>query len=220
MDVTPPRLVRNFIKPIPMKRLNLYDSFDTENGIRENLNEMQWNFYEFCYYLTFKKALKEYGKDFFDAEIQEIKDPFFFKDIDDQNVRHISETMLIVSDLRIFFTHLRWEMDLTEDFVNRHRKLRPAHIHKKRKSYSKLLYYYEQQLEGTIRMIYFYASVMSFETFDLPLQMRILPDLDKEGWHWYLNEQNEDVKESILTIVKLNDQLTSFKKLKNKSLLS
>jgi hypothetical protein len=194
-----------------MNKLKNYDEMDAVYGLAENLNEMQWNFYEFCYYMTFMKALKTYRNEFSDANDKEIENPFFFEHIDDANVRHASKTMLMVSDLRIFFTQYREEPELDEDFYSRHKKFRPAHFHKKRKSYSRLLYYYEQQLEGTIRMIYFYAVVITSGGFNLPLKMRLLPDFEQKGWDYYLDMSNGDVAQIVLSIHKLNAHLRFFR---------
>lgn len=193
-----------------MKKCYEFTALDCTTGIVDNLETIEFGFYELCFYLTFKKALKSHQEDFSNARTDRISDLHFFEDIDDVFVRQISSTMLIVNNLH---TSMHCVGYIDEGFYLRHSKFLPKRFFTYRKSYSMLLNYYGFYLDGTMRMLYFYAAALSVESYQLPKTMRIMPDCDDVSWSKSLNQHDSDVMKIIQAIENLNMLQKLFKQL-------
>ncbi|RZJ90344.1 MAG: hypothetical protein EOO20_08390 [Chryseobacterium sp.] len=177
------------------------DPFDYElciGGLVAAVINLHSHHYEFCYYLSFKRAMREYTSEFTHPWNFPVPDGDFFDDVDDPIVQHSSKagTILIEFNNTLMLRHGLHDGEVLEDeaYEKEVTRFLPAFnysLHKK--AYSRLLFMYERFFEESINTLYYYACTLSMRTYDFPTKMRLEVDYIHPETLRYLNIDDPDV---------------------------
>jgi hypothetical protein len=195
------------------------DPFDLNlcmRGLGVLTTYMHSHIYEFVYYMTFKRSMKSYAKDFKHAWEQYIADNEFFEKIDDPFVQNflVSQNRLVEFKLELI---LRFGIEEDDDLENemivaQAERFRPyLMMHKRSKSYKKLKLYYERTLEGIIESLYFYACAITVQSYKIPLVFKRQFRLEDKVWGRLLNQDDNSVFLIKELIAELKEDLVSLK---------
>ncbi|KIO75822.1 hypothetical protein TH53_18145 [Pedobacter lusitanus] len=200
------------------------DPFDQNlciRGLGVLTTYMHSDLYEYVYYLTFKRSMKAYAKDFNDAWEKSIDEDEFFKKIDDPFVQNCRSAQLKLIDLKMELI-LRFGIEETEDLENgtiviQSQRFRPfVLLYKRSKSYKKLKLYYLRTLVGIIECLYFYACVLTIQSNKIPLMFKKQFKLPDQEWSWLLNQDDNNVRLLTEVISGLKEDLGQLKRLVQK----
>ena len=183
-------------------KISRNDPFDLSlcmRGLGVLTTYMHSHIYEFVYYMTFKRSMKSYAKDFKHAWEQYIADNEFFEKIDDPFVQNflVSQNRLVEFKLELI---LRFGIEEDDDLENemivaQAERFRPyLMMHKRAKSYKKLKLYYERTLEGIIESLYLYACALTVQSYKIPLVFKRQFQLEGELWGRLLNQDDNSVE--------------------------
>jgi len=156
------------------------DQFDLRvciSGLIYQLMGMSSNAYEFAYYLTFKRSLKEYAMEFNDAFDKIITDPSFFLETGDRIVINCCsvDSKILKCKRELMQRFLIDEMDNCQDKIAIAESKRYAPyrmLYKRSKSYKKLIMYYERSLQEYIEYLYKFACIITASNYRIPLVLK------------------------------------------------
>jgi hypothetical protein len=203
------------------------DPFDLHLSIRGlgvMLTYMHSDLYEYMYYLTFKRSMKAYSKEFGDPWNDEIEHLDFFARIDDPFVINLYSASLKIINAKqelIVTWGLNEVEDLNEnDIIAESQRYKPyLLLYKKSKSYKKLTAYYERVLGEFISCLYAYACAYTAQSFKIPLVLKRQFSLPEPESLRLLNQDDHDVaflKELISNLRKEHCELINLREKKYK----
>jgi hypothetical protein len=175
---------------------------------------MHSHIYEFIYYMTFKRSMKSYAKEFSDAWEQYIDDNEFFEKIEDPFIQNFLKAQNSLIEFKLVLI-LRFGIDEDEDLGNeaivaQAERFKPYLMrHKRAKSYKKLKLYYERTLVGIIECLYFYACAITVRSYKIPLLFKRQFRLEGEAWGRLLNQDDNSVELIKELIGELKEDLSS-----------
>lgn len=146
-------------------------------GLVMQLAASYFDFYEYAYFFTFKRSLKEYGHEFRDPYDQLIEDDDFFNNSTDPMVRSCLSVQDKIIDVQEQF-RVNWGIDHEEDMhseiVQREsNRFQPYKLNYKRsKNYKKLKLAYEKTLVDSIANYYLFASAITASKYRIPLVLK------------------------------------------------
>lgn len=178
------------------------DAFDysmTIRGLGVILTYMHTDLYEYMYYLTFKRSMKSYAKEFHDAWEQSIDHDEFFDDTTDRIVRncHHAQGKIIECKQQLI---VRFGINEIEDLESREVITEAQRFHpfqlvfKRSKSYKKLSLYYERTLTGFVECLFLYACSLTAELYKIPLVLKRQFKQPAEDWFRLLNNDDQTVE--------------------------
>jgi hypothetical protein len=200
------------------------DPFDLSLSIRGlgvMITYMLSDSYEYMYYLTFKRTMKLYVKDFNDAWLKAVEDADFFLGTGDPFVPicHSATIKLMEAKKELC---LRWGIDEVEDLqdlaiILQAQRFSPyILIYKQSKSYKKLTQYYERALSEYIECLYLYACAFTALSYKIPLVLKRQFRLPEPEGLRLLNQDDNNVDLLKELIVDLKKDLVDFKALREK----
>jgi hypothetical protein len=204
-----------------ISRNDPYDSNLCIRGLGVLLTQMHSDLYEYTYFLTFKKSMKSYAKDFNDPWEQSIEDLNFFEKIEDPFVQNCLEAQMKLIHCKAELT-LRFGIDEVEDLEDplmlvQALRFRPyILVFKRSKSYKKLKLYYERSLAEFIESLYFYACTLTAESYKIPLVLKKRFVLPNEESFRLLNHDDHTVELLTELIIGLKKDLTDLRLLMKK----
>jgi hypothetical protein len=178
------------------------DPFDyklTIQGLGVILTYMHSDLYEYMYYLTFKRSMKSYAKEFNDAWEQSIDHDEFFQGTTDPIVRNCHQAHGKIVECKQELI-LRFGIDETEDMDSREVITEAQRFHpfqllfKRSKTYKKLSHYYERTLAGFIECLFIYACSITAENYRIPLVLKRQFKLPSEEWFRLVNHDDATVE--------------------------
>lgn len=190
--------MRFILKYMEISRNDPFDHNLCVRGLRLLITYMHSDLYEFAYYLTFKKSLKSYSKEFNDPWVNSIDHDEFFKKIEDSFVQNCidAQNELIYCKLAMNLRFGIEEIEENEDelIISQAGRFRPYFlVHKRSKSYKKLIHYYERTLVGFIKSLYTYACALTAQSYKIPLVLKKQFDLNEEESLKLLNQEDNTV---------------------------
>lgn len=178
------------------------DPFDYHTTIRAlgvTLTYMHSDLYEYMYYLTFKRSMKSYAKEFNDAWEQSIDHDEFFQGTTDLIVKscHQAQGRIIECKQELI---LRFGINEVDDMHDREllaetHRFRSFHLlFKRSKSYKKLSNFYERTLAGFIECLFIHACAITAENYRIPLILKRQFKQPAEEWFRLLNHDDATVE--------------------------
>jgi hypothetical protein len=200
-------------------KISSKDPFDykvTIHALGVILTYMHTDLYEYMYYLTFKRSMKSYAKEFNDAWEQSIDHDEFFEGTTDPIVRncHQAHGKLIECKQELI---LRFGINEIEDLHSREIVTEAQRFHpfqllfKRSKSYKKLSNYYERTLAGFIECLFIYACSITAERYKIPLVLKRQFKASSEDWFRLLNADDPTVELLQSLIMDLHQDLSSLR---------
>jgi hypothetical protein len=192
------------------------DTFDyilTIRGLGVVLTYMHSDFYEYMYYLTFKRSMKSYAKEFNDAWEQSIDHDEFFQGSTDLLVRNCYQAHGRIVECKQELI-LRYGINEVEDVESREiiteaQRFHPFQLlYKRSKSYKKLSLYYERTLSGFIECLFIYACSITAENYKIPLILKRQFKQPVDAWFRLLNHDDPTVELLERLIMDLQHELT------------
>lgn len=183
-------------------KISRNDPYDLDlfiRGLGVLLTQMHSDLYEYIYYLTFKRSMKAYAKDFNDPWEQAIEHLDFFEKIEDPFVQNCLSAQQRLIDCKVELT-LRFGIDEVEDLEDplmsvQALRYRPYMlVFKRSKSYKKLKLYYERSLSEFIESLYLYACALTAESYKIPLVLKKRLNLPDEESFRLLNQDDHTVE--------------------------
>lgn len=176
-----------------------FDYIMTIRALGVILTYMHSDLYEYMYYLTFKRSMKSYAKEFNDAWEQSIDHDEFFQGTTDPIVKscHQAQGRIIECKQELI---LRFGINELEDMCDREivteaQRYSPFRLlFKRSKSYKKLSNYYERTLTGFIECLFIYACAITAERYRIPLILKRQFKQPAEDWFRLLNNDNDTVE--------------------------
>ena len=178
---------------------DIFDYRLTIQALGVILTYMHTDLYEYMYYLTFKRSMKSYAKEFNDAWENSIDHDEFFEGINDRIVQNCFETHGKIIDCKQELI-LRFGLNEAEDLESRQIITEAQRYHpfqllfKRSKSYKKLSLYYERTLEGFIECLFIYACSLTAEKYKIPLVLKRQFKGPVEDWFKLLNHDDPTVE--------------------------
>ncbi|MBB2149038.1 hypothetical protein [Pedobacter gandavensis] len=180
------------------------DPFDLDiciRGLSMMMGTVHSDFYEFVYYLTFKKAFKEYYSEFNNPWEFPIGDGTFFDDVDDPFVQNCLHAFTIIGKAKFeldgwFGIEAFEDHDPDEDtmFFFEGMRFKPYQMHFKRnKSYKKLKLGYERSLAEFIHSLFLYACALTAQSNKIPLVLKKQFKLSNDDAFRLLNQDDDQV---------------------------
>lgn len=185
-------------------------------GLGNLLTFMHSDIYEYMYYLTFKRSMRAYKKEFNDALHKSIDDGAFFEDSTDLYVKSCTSACHKIMYCKLELA-LRWGIDEIEDLENVDLKVQAQRfkpfflVSKRSKSYRKMVLFYERTLSGIIESLYLYACALTAKTYKIPLVLKRQFKLPDAVSLWLLNQEDNDVELIKELIIELKTDLSHFK---------
>jgi len=182
---------------------------------------MHSDIYEFTYFLTFKKSMKLYARDFDNPWEQPIEHDDFFREIDDPFVANSLKALEKLIDFKLELT-LRFGIDEIEDLedeviIVQAGRFKPyMMVHKRSKSYKKLKLYYERTLSGFIDSLYLYACALTARSYKIPLVLKRQFNLPGQESLRLLNHDDNNVELLATLITGLKTDLNDLRALLKK----
>jgi hypothetical protein len=174
---------------------------------------MHSDLYEYMYYLTFKRSMKSYAKEFNDAWEQSIDHDEFFQGTTDVIVRNCHQAHGKIIDCKQELV-LRFGINELEDINSREivteaQRFHPFQLlYKRSKTYKKLSNYYERTLAGFIECLFIYACSITAENYKIPLVLKRQFKQAPEDWFRLLNHDDSTVELLQSLILDLNRDLS------------
>jgi len=168
-------------------------------GLGVLMTYMHSDLYEYMYYLTFKRTMKSYSKEFNDAWAQGIDDIDFFGKTDDPFVKNCNHVHDQIIDCKLELM-VRFGIDEVEDLENealilQSTRFRPYFLlYKRSKSYKKLKLYYERTLIGFTECLYWYACAITAQSYKIPLVLKKQLVLSDQESLRLLNQDDNNVE--------------------------
>jgi len=206
---------------IKIDKISASDPFDQQLSIRGliyQMTQMNSNLYEYAYYLTFKRACKEYADIFKDAYDMPIDEQCFFLGTGDQLVLNCCSSYDKILSLqrelmRRFFID---EIDNLQDKVAEVQSRRYAPyrlLYKRSKSCKRLKMQYERTLLDYIEYLYKFACVFTASNYRIPLVLKRQFFKEEEASLRLLNSDNDTVALLIEAIIGLRADLEALRQL-------
>jgi len=178
-----------------------HDVFNYElciGGLVAAVINLHSHHYEFCYFISFKRAMRLYANEFTHPWNFPVPDTDFFDDVDDPIVQHSAKSTLLLIDFNeiMMLRHGLHDEEImqSEEFEKEVTRYLPSFIYSmKDKPYSRLLFMYERFFEESINTLYYYACALSMRTYDFPTKMRLEVDYTHPETLRYLNTDDPDV---------------------------
>jgi hypothetical protein len=195
------------------------DPFDYKLTIRALgviLTYMHSDLYEYMYYLTFKRSMKSYAKEFNDAWEQSIDHDEFFEGTTDRLVKNCHQAHGKIVECKQELI-LRFGINEVEDMEDREVMTEAQRFHpfqllyKRSKSYKKLSNYYERTLAGFIECLFIYACSFTAEKYRVPLVLKRQFKQPSEDWFRLLNHDDSTVELLQVLITDLYQELCSLR---------
>lgn len=205
-------------------KISRNDPFDLNlciRGLGTLLTYMHSDIYEYTYFLTFKKSMKLYARDFNDPWEQPINHDDFFEGIDDPFVQNCRETMGRLIECK-FEVSLRFGIDeeddlRDEDIIAQAQRFSPyLMVYKRSKSYKKLKLYYERTLSEVIESLYLYACALTAKSYKIPLVLKRQFNLPEQESLKLLNHDDNNVELLATLITELKKDLDGLRLLLKK----
>jgi hypothetical protein len=195
-----------------------FDYIQTIGGMGVILTYMHSDLYEYKYYLTFKRSMKSYAKQFNDAWEQSIDHDDFFDDTTDPIVQncHSAQGKLIECKQQLILRFSITEMEDLEDprLITEAHRYRPFFLlFKRSKSYKKLALYYERTLESIIESLFLYACSFTAENYRIPLILKRQYKHPEDEWFRLLNHDDPTVELLKALILDLKQDLVNLQPL-------
>jgi len=154
--------------------------------------------HDFAYYITFKRALKNYATDYSDSEEQPIEDFEFFADVNDPVVQHCYETHHIVTSLFLDLNRsaMLKEEDIDYESFDDHQFtfLPSFRFGFKRKSYGLMLFHYERYFESCISALFNFACAFTLHSYKVPFTLKAKVSYTSADCLWFLDDQQPVVQ--------------------------
>lgn len=203
------------------------DPFDLNiciRGLGNLATDLHSDIYEYAYYLTFKRSMKMYAKEFNDSTDAPIEDLEYFLTTGDLYVTNCYQSMekLIAYKLELMN---RFGIDEVEDLLDESivlesMRYKPYYLISKRsKSYKKLLLYYERLLVESIKCLYTYTCVLTAQNYKIPRVLKKQFDLPEPDCYRLLNSDDNNVYLLTALIVNLKIVLVDLRRIKAEKLL-
>jgi len=192
---------------------DIFDYRLTIQALGVMLTYMHTDLYEYMYYLTFKRSMKSYAKEFNHAWENSIDHDEFFEGINDQIVQNCFEAHGKIIDCKQELI-LRFALNEAEDLESRQIITEAQRYHpfqllfKRSKSYKKLSLYYERTLEGFIECLFIYACSLTAEKYKIPLVLKRQFKGPVEDWFKLLNHDDPTVELLQSLILDLHRELS------------
>jgi hypothetical protein len=177
---------------------------------------MHTDLYEYMYYLTFKRSMKAYAKEFNDAWENSIDHDEFFEGTNDRIVQNCYQAHGKLIDCKQELI-LRFGLHEAEDLESRQIITEAQRYHpfqllfKRSKSYKKLSLYYERTLEGFIECLFIYACSLTAERYKIPLVLKRQFKGPVEEWFKLLNHDDPTVELLQTLILDLHQELSALR---------
>lgn len=203
------------------------DPFNLKLSIRGLAYQMMFSYsdlYEYAYYFTFKREMKEYLFDFPDPYTLFIEDPEFFETSGDPLVRNCSRAHRRLADCR-YELMLNWGIDEFKDMRSKivHQEANRFHPYKlnfkRAKSYKRLKLYYERTLQENIAYLYLFASAITASKYRVPDVFRKQFELPIPECLNLLNQEDHNVFLLVKLICGLNEDLIELRTADRMSML-
>lgn len=197
------------------------DPFDLNlciRGLGTLVTYMHSDIYEYTYFLTFKKSMKLYAKDFNNPWEQPIEHDDFFREIDDPFVENCLKTLEKLIDFKLELA-LRFGIEEIEDLqddviIVQAGRFKPFMlVYKRSKSYKKLKLYYERTLSGFIDSLYLYACALTARSYKIPLVLKRQFNLPGQEGIRLLNHDDDNVELLATLITGLKADLNNLRTL-------
>ena len=185
------------------------DPFDLDTctrGLSILMTSVHSDFYEFVYYLTFKKAFRQYYSEFNDPWESPIAEDDFFNEIDDPVVQNCLKAFTIIGDrkgeLNEWFGIDDFEDGQTAKYVFEGMRFKPYQsFYKRARSYKKLKLCYERSLAEFIHSLFLYACALTAQSNKIPLLLKKQFNLSNDDAFRLLNQDN-DLVVLLITLMK------------------
>ncbi|QNK64124.1 hypothetical protein H7F33_06460 [Pedobacter sp. PAMC26386] len=196
-------------------KISRNDPFDLNKcvrGLGVLVTYMHSDLYEYIYYLTFKKAMKSYAKEFKNAWEQYLGEEGFFQKIEDPFVQNCLGAELKLMKFKLELA-LRFGIDEEDDFEDGTILLQATRfepyrmVFKQSKNYKNLKLHYEKALTGFIECLYLYACALTAKSYKIPLVLKRQFKLPAPENLKLLNEDENTVELLIELINGLQDDL-------------
>ncbi|MBC8986738.1 hypothetical protein H9X96_13225 [Pedobacter sp. N36a] len=156
------------------------------------------DFYEFVYYLTFKKAFRQYYSEFNDPWELPIEDGHFFDEVDDPFVQNCLKAFTKIGDtkaeLNAWFGIDEYEEGQTAKYALEGMRFKPYQsFYKRAKSYKKLKLCYERSLAEFIHSLFLYACALTAQSNKVPLLLKRQFNLTNDESFRLLNRDDDQV---------------------------
>ncbi|WP_442587779.1 hypothetical protein ACSBL2_17175 [Pedobacter sp. AW31-3R] len=209
-----------------MKKPSRKDPFDlnlTFRGLGNLVTELYDNIYEYAYVFTFKRSMKMYREEFYDAYEVPIDDLSFFNNTGDPYVEHC---MLVFELLAKYKIRLREIFGLDElcdledeRVIHEAKRYAPYMLlYKHSKSYKRLKLYYERQLSECCLCFFTYACMLTAQRYQIPRQLMKPYDSPDGSWKRLLNDEDYQVALLIDLISDLKKCLADLRDIMNKQM--
>jgi len=195
---------------------DIFDYGLTIQALGVILTYMHTDLYEYMYYLTFKRSMKSYAKEFNDAWENSIDHDEFFEDTNDQIVQNCYQAHGKIIDCKQELI-LRFGLNEAEDLESRQIITEAQRYHpfqllfKRSKSYKKLSLYYERTLDGFIECLFIYACSLTAERYKIPLVLKRQFKGPVEEWFKLLNHDDPTVELLQTLILDLHQELSDLR---------
>ncbi|WP_316753448.1 hypothetical protein [Pedobacter gandavensis] len=179
------------------------DPFDLDNCIRGLsilMSSVHSDFYEFVYYLTFKKEFREYYSEFNNPWESPIEDGVFFEDVTDPCVQNCLKAFTIIGQARaeldswFGFSYGEDEELRMATYEIEGLRFKPFQVFFKRsKSYKKLKLSYERSLAEFIHSMFLYSCALTAQSNKIPLLLKRQFKLTNDDAYRLLNHDDHQV---------------------------
>lgn len=159
------------------------------------------DFYEYVYYLTFKKAFKEYYSEFNNPWEFPIGDGTFFDDVEDPSVQNCLNAFTTIGHAKFELDgwfgieeYEAYETDENTMAFFEATRFKPYQMHFKRsKTYKKLKLGYERSLAEFIHSLFLYACALTAQSNKIPLVLKKQFNLANDEAFRLLNKDDDQV---------------------------
>ncbi|RZK39179.1 MAG: hypothetical protein EOO90_19760 [Pedobacter sp.] len=200
------------------RKSDLYDYATTKAHLALNVINAYSLLFDYCYYITFKRTLKEYKEEFSDPYEQPIWDLDFFTDVDDAYVQQLSKISgILVEYSADFLFRNGMDDEKVQNLFDEEQALRyaPANRHYiYKKGYRQLLIDTHQYIESVIETLYLYACAITMESYQLPKYMRCKVVYTLDESLRFLNLENYEVNTLTELILILDNEKEKLKRKK------
>lgn len=185
------------------------DPFDLDTctrGLSILMTSVHSDFYEFVYYLTFKKAFRQYYSEFNDPWELPIEDGDFFNEVDDPFVQNCLKAFTIIghtkAELNTWFGIDEFEDGQTAKYVFEGMRFKPYQsFYKRARSYKKLKLCYERSLSEFIHSLFLYACALTAQSNKIPLLLKRQFNHSNDDAFRLLNQDDDQVA-LLITLMK------------------
>ncbi|MCX2451618.1 hypothetical protein OQX61_10120 [Pedobacter sp. PLR] len=179
------------------------DPFDLDNcirGLSMLMSSVHSDFYEFIYYLTFKKEFKAYYSEFNNPWESPIEDGAFFDDVEDPCVQNCLKAFTMIGqakeELNTWFgiSDEEGEEVRMATYAIEGMRFKPFQVFFKRsKSYKKLKLSYERSLAEFIHSMFLYSCALTAQSNKIPLLLKRQFKLANDDAFRLLNQDDNQV---------------------------